>query len=97
MTAPTDAFAAIAQRSQEATTAAVQNWTETVTAYTTSFSAEHPLPKPADVHAAVGTWFDLATSLLTEQRAFATTMVDAGSDATERASAAAAQFAPKKG
>jgi hypothetical protein len=98
MTAPTDAFAAIAQRSQEATTAAVRTWTDTVNAYATSFSAENPLPKPADVHAAVDTWFDLAGSLLAEQRAFATTVLDAGTEAagtiTERVSAA---VAPKRG
>jgi hypothetical protein len=78
MTAPTDAFAAIAQRSQDATTAAVRTWTESVNAY------------------AIGTWFDLAGSLLAEQRAFATTLVDAGTTAaetvTERAAAAVAPF-----
>ena len=97
MTAPTDAFAAIARRSQEATTAAVRTWTETVNDYATSFSAEDPMPKPAAVHAAVDTWFDLAGSLLSEQRAFATTVLDAGTEAagtvTERVTAA---FAPKR-
>ena len=96
MTAPTDAFAAIARRSQDATTAAVRTWTETLNSYATSFSAENPLPKPAQIHTAVGTWFDLAGSLLTEQRALATTLVDAGTaaaeTATERAAAAVAPF-----
>lgn len=97
-TAATEQFVNIAQRSQEATTAAVRSWTETVHNFTESFSAENPLPRPADVQHAVDAWFDLANVLLAEQRSFARTLVDAGASFGEQArtaTAAAAAAAPR--
>lgn len=94
MAPTTEQFAAITQRTAEATTDAVRSWAEAVQHYTTSVSPEHPLPRPADVHAAFDVWFDLAGRLLAEQKAFTAALIDAGTDATdtfaERAREAAA-------
>jgi hypothetical protein len=90
----TDEITAIAQRTQDATSTAVRSWTETMKSYTEHVTAENPLPQPADVHAFVNTWFDLASQLVAEQRQFVKTVVDAGIEAagtvTEQARAAAA-------
>ncbi|MCW2719193.1 hypothetical protein [Pseudonocardia sp.] len=98
MTAPTDQIAAIAQRSQDATTAAVRTWTESLQHYALSFSAENPLPAATEIHTVVDTWFDLAANLLTAQKALVATLIDAGTEATdtlgEQARTAAAAFTP---
>jgi len=93
MTAYADEFTAIAQRTQDATSTAVRNLTETVKSYTEHITAEKPLPQPGDVHAILDTWYDLAAQLITEQRRFVKTVVDAGIEAagavTEQARVAA--------
>jgi hypothetical protein len=94
MTVRTDEIVAIAQRGQEATTDAVRSWTELAQGYAANVTTENPLPTPADVHAAIDTWFTLAGRLLTEQHALATAVIDAGTEAAstvaEQARAAAA-------
>src|SRR5215207_3009644 len=94
MSVRTDEIVAIAQRGQEATTAAVRAWPELAQNYATTVTTENPLPSPADVRAAVDTWFTLAGRLLNEQHALATTVIDASTEAadtvTEQARAAAA-------
>jgi hypothetical protein len=82
MTAPTDQFVTIAQRGQEATTAAVRTWTESLKTYAQHYSAENPLPRPTEVHTVVDAWFDLTARLLDEQRAFVSTLVDTATEAT---------------
>jgi hypothetical protein len=100
MTAQTDPFTAVAQRSIEATTTAVRAWTESLQSYAGALSADRPLPRAAEVHTAVDAWFDLAAQLLTEQRTLANAAVDAAVEATgtfaeqARKGAAAATYRP---
>ena len=79
---PTE-FAAIAARGQEAAARAVRGWTEVARNYATNATPDNPLPRPADVHAAIDTWYTLASTLLAEQHALATTLIEAGSDAAD--------------
>jgi hypothetical protein len=77
----TEQFIGIAQRSQHATTKAIQVWTDAVKSYADNISVEHPLPRPAEMHTVVNGWFDLAGQLLAEQRNYAKTLIDAGLEA----------------
>ena len=96
MPAATEEFVASAQRTQEATAAALQAWTDTAKTYAQHLTAENPLPHPGDVHAAVDTWFDLAARLLAEQRTLTKAVINASTEAvgtvTEQARAATAPF-----
>lgn len=100
MTTPTDQFTGIAQRSVDTTATAIRSWTESLQGYAGFISAENPMPRPAELHIAVNTWFNLAAALLTEQRAFVSTLIDASVEAsgtfTEQARtvAAAVPFRP---
>ncbi|MHA6794401.1 hypothetical protein ACVGVM_12970 [Pseudonocardia bannensis] len=96
MTAPTEQFVQITQRSQEAVTTAVRNWTDSLQACAGSITDVKPqLP---DVNSAVDTAFDLAAQLLTRQREYAKTLLAAGAQAaeaiTEQARAATVPFQP---
>jgi hypothetical protein len=81
MTAPTDEFVEIGQRTQKAVTTAVRTWTDTLQRYAGSITAEHPLPTTADALAVVDSWYDLAQQLVSDQRAVATALVTRGHDA----------------
>lgn len=91
MTAATDEFVQLTQRSQEAVTTAVRSWTETLQHYAGSITVENPLPSTKDTVAVVDSWYDLAAQLLSEQRAVVTATVtrshDAISSVTEQAGA----------
>jgi hypothetical protein len=95
MTTYVDEFTAIAQRTQDATTTALRSWAGAATTYAEGFTPENPLPQPAQVHQAVGAWFDLAGALLAEQRTFVGKVIDAGTEAagtaTEQVRAATEQ------
>ena len=80
-TLPAEKFLGIAQRSADATSAAVSTWIEVLESYASSITAEHPLPRTSDVRTALGAGYDLAIALLTEQRALVTTTLDAGAKA----------------
>lgn len=80
MTAPTDQFADIAKRSQEAVTAVVRNWSDVLQTWTGAFAAAPKLP---DAQAVVDQYFDFAQQVLDNQRAFAQTILTAGTQAAE--------------
>lgn len=94
MTAPTDELTRIARDSQEAVTAALTAWTETAERYAKNFDARNPLLSADDVQAAVATGYDLAAKLLAFQHAFASTVVGACKQASERFTQSAPRFAP---
>lgn len=81
MTAPTDEFVEITQRTQKAVTTAVRTWADTLHRYAGSITAEHPLPTAADTLAVVDSWYDLAQQLIADQRTVATAVVTRGHDA----------------
>lgn len=91
MTAATDEFVQLTQRSQEAVTTAVRSWTETLQNYAGSVTVENPLPSTKDTVAVVDSWYELAARLLAEQRAVVTATVTRSHDAigsvTEQAGA----------
>jgi hypothetical protein len=93
MTAPTDQLTRIARESQEAVTAALTTWTEAAERYAKNFDPKKPLPSAADAQAVVDTAYDLAGKLLAGQRAYATTIVTASKQATERFTESAGSFA----
>ena len=81
MTAPTDQFVDIAKRSQEAVTAAVRNWADTVQSFTGNLTAgQAQLPDPQSV---VEGYFDFAEKVLATQRRFASEWVSASVKAGE--------------
>jgi hypothetical protein len=81
MTAPTDQFVDIAKRSQEAVTAAVRNWADTVQSFTGNLTAgQAQLPDPQSV---VEGYFDFAEKVLANQRQLATQFVSASVKAGE--------------
>jgi hypothetical protein len=81
MTAPTDtlidSFVEGAQRTQEAVTGAVRTWADTVQGLTAGHSA---VP---DVQVVVDRFFEVAQTVLDTQKAFAKTVVGAGTQAAE--------------
>jgi hypothetical protein len=99
MTTATDEFVQLTQRSQEAVTTAVRSWTGTLQSYAGSITPTNPLPATADTVAVVESWFDLATTVLAEQRALTTAAVtrahDAVSALTEQAGAVTATVTEK--
>lgn len=80
MTAPTDQFADVAKRSQEAVSAVVRNWSDVLQSWTGAFAAGPKLP---DAQAVVDQYFDFAQQVLDNQRAFAQTILTAGTHAAE--------------
>ena len=81
MTAPTDQFVDIANRSQEAVTAAVRNWADTVQSVTGKLtSGQSQLP---DLQNVVDQYFDFVEQVLANQRQFAQQWASATVKATE--------------
>jgi riboflavin biosynthesis pyrimidine reductase len=83
MNAPTDELTRIANDTREAFTAALSAWAETAQRYAANFDVKNPVPAVADTQAAVDTAYELASTLLSEQRALASTAVAAGHQAAE--------------
>ncbi len=81
MTAPTDQFVDLANRSQEAVTTAVRTWTDTVQSFTSRLNAgQGQLP---DLQGVVDQYFDFAEKVLANQREFAQQWASATVRATE--------------
>jgi len=83
MSAPTEDFTRIANNSRDAVTAAVNAWAEAAKRYATQFDVQNPVPAAAETQAAIDTAYDLASKLLAEQHALATTFVAATKQATD--------------
>ncbi len=83
MSAPTEEITRIATDTREAFTAALTSWAETAQRYAANFDAKNPAPSAADTLAAVDTAYNLASTLLSEQRALATTAISTGHKAAE--------------
>jgi len=83
MTAPTEDLTRIANNSRDAIAAAVNSWAEAAKRYATEFDVQNPVPAVAETQSAVDTAFDLASKLLAEQHALATTVVGATKQATD--------------
>lgn len=81
MSAPTDQFVDIANRSQEAVTAAVRTWTDTVQSFASKLTAgQGQLP---DLQGVVDQYFDFAEKVLANQREFASQWASATAKASE--------------
>jgi hypothetical protein len=81
MTAPTDQFVDIANRSQEAVTTAVRTWTDSVQSFASKLTAgQGQLP---DLQGAVEQYFDFAEKVLANQREFAQQWASAAAKASE--------------
>ncbi|MHA6795120.1 hypothetical protein ACVGVM_16635 [Pseudonocardia bannensis] len=91
MTAPTDQFVDIAKRSQEAVTAAVRTWADTVQTYAGSLTGNQP--KLPDTSALVDRTFDFAEQVLENQRQITKTFFSAGAQAVEAVTDQAARAA----
>jgi hypothetical protein len=96
MTAPTDQFVDIANRSQEAVTAAVRNWADTVQSVAGKLTSGQPqLP---DLQNVVDQYFDFVEQVLANQRQFAqqwaSATVKATESVTEQAQRATQSVAP---
>ena len=76
----TEQFVAIAERSQLATSKAIQIWSDALKSYAENASVQHPLPRPIEMHTVVDGWYELVSQLLEEQRAYAKTLIDAGAE-----------------
>ena len=81
MTAPTDQFVDLANRSQEAVTTAVRTWTDSVQSVASKLTAgQGQLP---DLQGVVEQYFDFAEKVLANQREFAQQWASAAAKATE--------------
>ena len=81
MTAPTDQFVDIANKSQEAVSTAVRTWTDTVQSFASKLTAgQSPV---TDLQGVVDQYFDFAEKVLTSQREFAQQWASATLNATE--------------
>ena len=81
MTAPTDQFVDIANRSQEAVTTAVRTWTDTVQSFASKLTAgQSPV---TDLQGVVDQYFDFAEKVLANQREFANQWASAAVKASE--------------
>ena len=80
MTAPTDQYVDIANRSQEAVTTAVRTWADTVQSFASTLSSQSPLPGLPSV---VDEYFNLAEKVLASQREFVEQWASAAVKATE--------------
>jgi hypothetical protein len=91
MSAPTDQFIEIANRTQEAVTTAVRTWADTVHTFTGSVTGSRPsLP---NAQGAVDRYFDFAEQLLESQRRIAKTVLTVGAQAAETVTEQAARTA----
>jgi hypothetical protein len=81
MTAPTDQFVDLANRSQEAVTTAVRTWTDSVQSLSSRLTAgQGQLP---DLQGVVDQYFDFAEKVLANQREFAHQWASAAVRASE--------------
>jgi hypothetical protein len=81
MTAPTDQFVDIANRSQEAVTTAVRTWSDTVQSFASKLTAgQGQLP---DLQGVVEQYFDFAEKVLANQRELAQQWASATVKASE--------------
>jgi hypothetical protein len=81
MTAPTDQFVDLANRSQEAVTTAVRTWTDSVQGLASQLTAgQGQLP---DLQGVVEQYFDFAEKVLANQRQFAQQWASAAAKASE--------------
>ena len=81
MTAPTDQFVDIANRSQEAVSTAVRTWADTVQSFAGRLtSGQSQLP---DLQSVVEQYFDFAEKVLANQREFAQQWASAATKASE--------------
>jgi BMFP domain-containing protein YqiC len=80
MTAPTDQFVDIANRSQEAVTAAVRSWADSVQSVTGKLTSGQQLP---DLQHVVDQYFDFVEQVLANQRQFVQQWASATVKATE--------------
>jgi len=80
MTAPNDQFVDIANRSQEAVTAAIRTWAGTMQGFAGKLAPGQQLP---DVQSVVGQYFDLAEKVLAGQRELARQWASAATKASE--------------
>jgi hypothetical protein len=91
MSAPTDQFIEIANRTQEAVTSAVRTWADTVQTFTGSVTGSRPsLP---NAQGAVDRYFDFAEQILESQRRIAKTVLTASAQAAETVTEQAARTA----
>lgn len=94
MTAPTDQFAQLAHRGQEAFSATVRAWQNTLRSYPGAIPSTEALP---DVDATVDAAFDLAARVLDGQREFTKALVSVATQSfktiTEQATQVAEQAA----
>ena len=81
MATPTDQFADIANRSQEAVTTAVRTWADTVQSFASKLTAGQS--QLADLSSVVDQYFDLAEKVLANQRELAQQWESATLKATE--------------
>jgi len=84
MTAPTDQFVDIANKSQEAVSTAVRTWTDTVQSFASKVTAG-PGQLP-DLPSVVDTYFDFVEKVLANQRELAQQWASATLKATEAVS-----------
>jgi hypothetical protein len=81
MTAPTDQFVDLANRSQEAVTTAVRTWSDTVQSFASRLTTgQSQLP---DLTGVVDQYFDFAEKVLANQREFAHQWASATAKASE--------------
>ena len=80
MTAPTDQFVDIANRSQEVVTTAVRTWADTLQSFASKPSSQSPLPGLSSV---VDQYFNFAQKVLASQREFVQQWASATVKATE--------------
>ena len=97
MSAPTDAFIdnfVGGQRTQEAVTSAVTDAVRTWTDTFTGIAGGQP-PALPDAQVVVDRWFDVAQTVLDTQKAFAKSVVGAGTQAAEVVTEQATQGQPR--
>ena len=81
MTAPTDQFVDIANKSQEAVNTAVRTWTDTVQTFASKLTAgQSPV---TDLQGVVDQYFDFVEKVLANQREFANQWASATAKASE--------------
>jgi hypothetical protein len=81
MTAPTDQFADLANRSQEAVTTAVRTWADTVQSFASKVTSGQG--QLSDLPSVVDTYFDFVEKVLANQREFAQQWASATVKASE--------------
>ncbi|NMH98690.1 hypothetical protein [Pseudonocardia acidicola] len=91
MTTPSNQFADIAKRSQEALTAAARTWAETLQGFASSVTGgQRSLP---DAHAVVDNTFNFLEQMLENQRRLMHSLLSSGAQAAEAVTEQAARAA----